>query len=73
MNYYGPIEHLIIRKMEGRKNSAITYYRHMDTNVIRKHIKSSMRKKQTDRDRQIDGRTDRQTETDKQTKQGGGR
>ena len=51
MNYYGPIEHLIIRKLEFRKNSAITYYRHMNTSVIRKHIKSFMRKKQTEIDR----------------------
>ena len=38
-----PIEHLVRRKLERRKNIAITCIRHINTSVICKHITSSMK------------------------------
>ena len=39
----GPIEYLVRRAPECRKNIAITCIRHMNTSVICKHITSSMK------------------------------
>ena len=38
-----PIEHLVSRKLECRKNIGITCIRHINTSVICKHITSSIR------------------------------
>ena len=43
-----PIEHLVSRKLECRKNIGITCIRHMNTSVNCKHITSSTRRSQVE-------------------------